>query len=359
MATRLRTEDRFLEAQNWSHYLFDPQAPADPDNGQYLNPKPAYWRCRPLSSAGNLGCETRAPTDPDAIGYSAPRHFQILVFSEYVKNLMAWGDWYYRQLTRDSLVAAKLCYVQAEFLMGKAPAVRTVNRWETDTVDSLMNKSMSRPALEQFEQNLAFSLADFPAAAEAPPLLGLLANEPFKAPINEQLLALYDLPGQRLHNLRNNLTLDGKPLELALFSPPTDPNALLSDLAAGGSGAPRPMGGRLVVGGFPLAHDVRGGIARRAGAPGTRHPGAAITRTTGPDRTAGTAAEPFGGTGYLRPDCAGTEHHSATGEQERAGAKAGPWQRSGQSLMRFSMTRMCRRLSTRSWRACRSPKSWR
>src|SRR3546814_14615669 len=82
---------------------------------------------------------------------------------------MAWGDWYYRQLTRDSLVAAKLCYVQAEFLMGKAPAVRTVNRWETDTVNGLMSKSTSRPALEQFEQNLAFSLADFPADAEAPP----------------------------------------------------------------------------------------------------------------------------------------------------------------------------------------------
>ncbi|MCQ6257942.1 neuraminidase-like domain-containing protein [Pseudomonas sp. Q11] len=251
VATRLRAEDRFLEAQNWLHYLFDPQAPADPGNDpQYPNPKPAYWRCRPLSSAGNLGCETQAPTDPDAIGYSAPRHFQILVFSEYVKNLMAWGDWYYRQLTRDSLVAAKLCYVQAEFLMGKAPAVRTVNRWETDTVDSLINKSTSRPALEQFEQNLAFSLADFPAASEAPPLLGLLANEPFKQPINEQLLALYDLPGQRLHNLRNNLTLDGKPLEVPLFSPPTDPNALLRDLAAGGAGAPRPMGGRLVVGAF-------------------------------------------------------------------------------------------------------------
>ncbi|MEA1027398.1 neuraminidase-like domain-containing protein [Pseudomonas sp. N-137] len=251
VATRLRTEDRFLEAQKWLHYLFDPQAPADPANDpQYPNPKPKYWRCRPLNSNGNLGCETQAPTDPDAIGYSAPRHFQILVFSEYVKNLLAWGDWYYRQLTRDSLVAAKLCYVQAEFLMGKAPAVRTVNRWETDTVDSLMNKSRSRPALEQFEQSLAFSLADFPAAAEAPPLLGLLANEPFKAPINEQLLALYDLPGQRLHNLRNNLTLDGKPLDTPLFSPPTDPNALLRDLAAGGVGAPRPMGGRLVVGAF-------------------------------------------------------------------------------------------------------------
>ncbi|WP_223490707.1 neuraminidase-like domain-containing protein [Pseudomonas sp. A-RE-19] len=247
VAARLRDEDRFLEAQNWLHYLFDPQAPAD---SAQPNPKPLYWRCRPLNGPGNLGCETDAPTDPDAIGYSAPRHFQILVFTEYVTNLVAWGDWYYRQLTRDSLVAAKLCYVQAEFFMGKAPTVRTVNRWEADTVGGLLNQITSRPALEQFERDLAFSLADFPAAAEAPPLLGLLANKPFEEPINEQLLALYELPGQRLHNLRNNLTLDGKPLQIPLFSPPTDPNQLLRDLASGGVGGPRPMGGQLVVGAF-------------------------------------------------------------------------------------------------------------
>ena len=250
VATRLRAEDRFLEAQNWLHYLFDPQAPADPEVPVKVNPKPLYWRCRPLNGRGNLGCEVEAPTDPDAIGYSAPGHFQILVFTEYVNNLMAWGDWYYRQLTRDSLVAAKLCYVQAEFLMGKSPSARTVNRWQTDTVGSLLNKSGSRPALELFEQNLDFSLADFPAASDTAPLLGMLANEPFELPINQQLLDLFDLPGQRLHNLRNNLTLDGKPLQIPLFSPPTDPNQLLRDLANGGVGTARPMGGRLVVGAF-------------------------------------------------------------------------------------------------------------
>ncbi|KJZ62504.1 neuraminidase-like domain-containing protein [Pseudomonas fluorescens] len=250
VATRLRAEDRYLEAQKWLHYLFDPQAPADPEQPSRTNPKPLYWRCRPLNVEGNVGCETRAPTDPDAIGYSAPYHFKVLVFTDYVKNLVAWGDWYYRQLTRDSLVAAKLCYVQAEFLMGQPPLVRTANRWQTETVDSLLNRSASRPALEQFEQTLTYSLTDFPAAAEAPPELGLLANEPFTCPINEQLLALYDLPGQRLHNLRNNLTLDGKPLDIPLFSPPTDPNQLLRDLASGGVGGPRPMGGRLVVGAF-------------------------------------------------------------------------------------------------------------
>ncbi|MGF6128417.1 hypothetical protein QF019_003630 [Pseudomonas frederiksbergensis] len=251
VATRLRAEDRYQVAQNWLHYLFDPRAPADaPSNPVQPSDKPAYWRCRPLVSDGNLGCESRLPIDPDAIGYSAPRHLRILVFIDYVNNLIAWGDWYYRQLTRDSLVAAKLCYVQAEFLMGKPPVARTVTDWETKTVGELLTASSTRPALEAFEQTLDVSLADIPPSAPAAPLLGLLANEPFKLPLNEQLLSVFDVPGQRLNNLRNNLTLDGKPLNIPLFSPPTDPNQLLRDLAAGGVGGPRPMGGRLVVGAF-------------------------------------------------------------------------------------------------------------
>ncbi len=244
VASRLSAENRFLEAQQWLHYLFDPQAPADPTT---TPAKHRYWRCRPLTGPGNLGCEAEAPTDPDAIGYSAPVHFRIVAFTEYVKNLVAWGDWYYRQLTRDSLVAARLCYVQAEFLMGKAPTARTVNRWQPKTVAELLANARSRPALEQFEKSLALTLADIPAKAEAAPELGLLGVKGFELPINEQLMELFALPGSRLHNLRNNLTIDGKTLDIPLFSPPTDPNQLLRDLAAGGAGSPRPMGGQWVV----------------------------------------------------------------------------------------------------------------
>ena len=211
-----------------------------------------YWRCRPLNVVkGNAGCEARAPTDPDAIGYSAPWHFQILVFTEYVKNLVAWGDWYYRQLTRDSLVAAKLCYVQAEFLMGKAPTVRTVNRWETDDGGEPVGQERCRGRrLSSLNKPSRSAWRTFPPAPRSRPSSGCWRTNRSNCPINEQLLGLYDLPGQRLHNLRNNLTLDGKPMEIPLFSPPTDPNQLLRDLAAGGVGGPRPMGGRLVVGAF-------------------------------------------------------------------------------------------------------------
>lgn len=248
VATRLRDEERFTEAQNWLHYVFDPQAMADPS---HANPKPLYWRCRPLANeAGNAGCEALAPADPDAIGYAAPVHFKILMFCDYVKNLMVWGDGYYRQLTRDSLVAAKLCYVQAASLMGKAPLARAITLWQTDTVESLLNQCSTRPELELIEQTLDFSLSDVPSGSDIAPILGLLACGPFKAPINQPLLDLFAAPEQRLYTLRNNMTIDGKPLEIPLFSAPTDPNQLLRDLAAGGIGGPRPLGGRLVVNAF-------------------------------------------------------------------------------------------------------------
>jgi hypothetical protein len=249
VAARLSEENRFQEAQQWLHYLFDPQAPAQrsPEDPDYVPERPLYWRCRPLMSAGNPGHEVLYPTDPDAIGYGAPRHFRIVAFIDYVKNLVAWGDWYYRQLTRDSLVAAKLCYVQAEFLMGKPPSARTVSRWAPASVADLMDRTLSRPALERFERELDLPLGEVPAAAESIPPLGLLAVDGFAQPINDQLLKMYDLPAQRLFNLRHNLTLDGRPMEVPFFSPMTDPNQLLRDLAAGGSGTPRPMSGQQQV----------------------------------------------------------------------------------------------------------------
>ncbi|WP_322844591.1 neuraminidase-like domain-containing protein [Pseudomonas sp. B33.4] len=245
IATRLRDEERFAEAQMWLHFIFDPRAAADESS---VPSKPSYWGCRPLiNEPGNPGCEAVAPADPDAIGYSAPRHLRLLIFTDYVKNLMAWGDWHYRQLTRESLVAAKSYYVQAATLMGKPPLTQAVNLWRTATLGSLLEQSCTRTALEAFEKESNFTLADVPSGSDSAPMLGMLACAPFREPINEQLLDLLNYPQYRMSNLRNNLTIDGKPMVLPLFNPPTDPNQLLRALAAGGGGGARPMGGRLVV----------------------------------------------------------------------------------------------------------------
>ncbi|MCG6573540.1 insecticidal toxin complex protein TcaB2 [Pseudomonas sp. AF32] len=251
VATRLKDEERFVEAQQWLHFIFDPQAPADADAGR-ANPKPRYWRCRPLnvsSAEGDVGCEADSPTDPDAIAYSTPRHYQMLIFLDYAANLVAWGDWLYRQLTRDSLAAAKLQYLRAKNLMGAAPDMQTLSQWTPATLAELVEELEDSAALKAFEQALVLESGSLPVRTRFFEDPGVIGTGRFRLPVSQRLLQLYELPAQRLYNLRNNLTIDGKPLSIEMFST-INPSDLLNNLAAGGGGPVRPLGGPLRVAAF-------------------------------------------------------------------------------------------------------------
>jgi hypothetical protein len=248
VATRFRTENRFEEAQQWLHRLFDPQAPAVAASATEPA-RPRYWRCRMLDPdfVGNPASEIRDPLDPDAIAYGNPKHYAILVFCEYVKNLIEWGDSNYRQLTREGLTAARLCYIQAKFLMGKPPSVNSLNRWDAARLGDLVAGSQSRTKLEAFEKTLTLNRGDFPLATDASASSGLIGTEAFTAPVNETLVRLFNLPVERLYNLRRNLDLNGNPMDLAFFEPAADPKQLMRERLAGVAGAPRTIGGRVTV----------------------------------------------------------------------------------------------------------------
>ncbi|MEN2393422.1 neuraminidase-like domain-containing protein [Pseudomonas halotolerans] len=251
VATRLKDEDRFVEAQQWLHFIFDPQAPADTDDN-LEHPRPAHWRCRPLNVAGTgggIGCEADNPTDPDAIAYSTPRHYQMLIFLDYVANLVAWGDWLYRQLTRDSLAAAKLQYLRARNLMGESPDTKTLSQWTSATLEDLVAELEEGAALKAFEKDLQLDSAWLPVKTRFFEDPGVIGTERFRLPVSQRVLQLYELPAQRMYNLRHNLTIDGKPMSVELFST-INPADLLNNLAAGGAGPVRPMGGPLRVAAF-------------------------------------------------------------------------------------------------------------
>ena len=251
VATRLKDEDRFVEAQQWLHFIFDPQAPAD-QNDRRAEPKPRYWRCRPLnvdSADGGVGCEADSPTDPDAIAYSTPRHYQMLIFLDYVANLVAWGDWLYRQLTRDTLASAKMQYLRAKSLMGAVPDTRTLNQWTPATLAELVEELEDSAAFKAFENKIELEPGWLPVKTRFFEDPGVLGAERFRLPVSQRVTQLFDLPAQRLFNLRNNLTIDGKPLSIELFST-INPSDLLNNLAAGGAGPVRPIGGPLRVAAF-------------------------------------------------------------------------------------------------------------
>ncbi|TBN38247.1 neuraminidase-like domain-containing protein [Pseudomonas sp. BGI-2] len=249
VAARLRDEQRFLEAQQWLHYLFDPQAPARPADG-IIGAQPEYWQCRPLAvKTSTIDYEANAPTDPDAIAYSSPVHYQIVIFMEYVNSIISWGDWLYRQLTRDSLVEAKLLYLRAQQLMGQTPDTRTVNSWSPQTLKDLVKEVEERSMLASFEKTLSLEIDELPVTAKRFLDPGVIGTTSFKIPVSPRLLAFFSLPGQRIFSLRNNMTLDGKPLSIPLFAA-MDPRALLNHLAAGATGPVRPIGGQMHVAAF-------------------------------------------------------------------------------------------------------------
>jgi len=246
---RLRNEGRFLEAQRWNHYIFDPklneQTFEETDPGVPSAPK--YWRCRPLIDKGDIAHELAEPNDPDGIAYGTPKHYRIAMFMEYVRTLIEWGDWLYRQLNRDDLAAAQLHYLRAEALMGEEPEFGTASDWTPQTIQELQTRMKDRESLRQFERQFVLKPDDWPRGSTSRPCLAVLGVKGFRTPINQTLLDTYARIRERLFNLRHNLTIDGRPINLALYGAAADPKQLLLAQAAGTAGLVRRVGSELVV----------------------------------------------------------------------------------------------------------------
>jgi hypothetical protein len=245
---RLAQEKKFSESDLWLGFIFDPARKASDD-------APAYWNVRPLVEVSDPDYFLRAPIDPDGIAASDPVRYQKAIYSHYIKNLIARGDMAYRQLTPDSLNEAKLWYVRVLDLLGPRPDTRLISRWTPLTLQALADATS--PGLRAFEAKLVEQEQQMRISAnenggkslisfkQAPLRLSTFGRDPtlmeedndkFIPPMNSELVMHWDTVESRLYNLRNNFTLDGKPLQLPLFAAPLDPRALLAAYANGGAG---------------------------------------------------------------------------------------------------------------------------
>lgn len=242
VATRLHQSFDYAGAEQWLHYLFNPQARVAP-----LHPAPAlvdwlpYWTSRPLAFADDPSRDTAAPRDPDTIAYGAPSHYRKAIFMLYVDNLIAWGDSLYRQVTRDTLNEAQLHYVRALSLLGPLSKGRSISQWAPQTLAQAARHEDD--ALAAFELSTAASLEHLTCTSlGAESWLRLIDAPWFRLPVNTRLLDMWDQLDARLYNLRNNLTLNGRPMKLALYEAPANPQDLLRAQLAGSSAAVRRLG---------------------------------------------------------------------------------------------------------------------
>jgi len=259
VAIHLSKNQRFAEAQQWFHFLFDPT-----DDSEGPTPE-RFWKVRPFQSTDvkkieeilvNLVTGTDetlrndtvrsieawkdAPFRPHVIARYRQQAYMYKTVMAYLDNLISWGDSLFRQDTGEAIDEALMLYVLAANILGPRPqAVPPKGSVRPQTYDNL------RKDLRQFgtvvrdvEADVPFDLMPFPAegGAETERLATLRSLGKalyFNVPRNDKLLSYWDTVADRLFKIHNSLNLQGVFRQLALFEPPIDP-ALLAGAAAAG-----------------------------------------------------------------------------------------------------------------------------
>lgn len=254
IAQRLGQNQKFEDALNWFHYIFNPTLTTGGTVPQ------RYWITRPfyemtsddyanqqiqkllqLVNGGDLTASQqvadwrRDPFDPHLIASSRPVAYQKAVVMMYISNLIAWGDQLFRGDTIETINEATQLYLLASQLLGPRPEnLRAQRPKAAQSFDELA------PSLDAFSN----ALVDVENVIAAPPLIGANTGgvEPplpalhtfyFCIPPNENLLSYWDLVADRLFKIRHCLNIEGVARPLAIYEPALNPALLVRAAALG------------------------------------------------------------------------------------------------------------------------------
>lgn len=264
IANSLSRNQRFEEAREWYHFMFNPLGLESATPGG--SPTSKYWITKPFYEATDkayiqqrvenillmLAGDTSVPGssaqlkeelqdqvrdwrtnpfEPHRIASYRTVAYQKTVVMRYLDNLIAWGDYLFRQDSMESINEATQLYVLAAEILGPRPRqvpprvkppVESFNELETQ-LDSFSN------ALVQVENLIPQQSGNNPGGADPAPLPTLY----FCIPHNEKMLGYWDTVADRLFKIRHCMNIEGVVRQLALFEPPIDPGALVKAVAAG------------------------------------------------------------------------------------------------------------------------------
>ncbi|MGW7134638.1 Tc toxin subunit A-related protein [Streptomyces bobili] len=259
IAGKLAANQRFEEALEWYHSVFNPTstdtATPDPDTPQqkfwitkpfYETTKAEYYQQKienimKVIAQGDAALQAQVaewhdhPFNPHLIARMRTVAYQKNVLIKYIQTLIAWGDQLFGQDTIESNNEATQLYVLAATLLGPRPKsvprrvpnpVRTFYQLQAAGIDVFAN------ALRQVENLLPgvpAASAPVPDGPELPRLDVLY----FGIPTNEKLLTLWDTVDDRLFKIRHCMNIGGQVRQLPLFEPPIAPALLVKATAAG------------------------------------------------------------------------------------------------------------------------------
>ena len=264
IANALSRNQRFEEARDWYHFIFNPIGIESPVPGGSVMSK--YWITKPFfettdtkyvqqrienilrmlagdtsvpgySAQAKKALEDQVfdwrtnPFEPHRIANYRTVAYQKAVVMKYMDNLLSWADNLFGQDSMESINEATQLYVLAAEILGQKPRkvppqvkppIESFNELEKQ-LDAFAN------ALVEVENLIPPSSGPFVAAVDSAPLPMLY----FCIPHNEKLLGYWDTVADRLYKIRHCMNIDGVERQLALFEPPIDPAALVKAVVAG------------------------------------------------------------------------------------------------------------------------------
>ncbi len=260
IACRLMQNQKFEDAMNWFHYIFNPT------NTDDLPTPQRYWITKPffqynsddyrkqrieniLADINTLTDEQQLknnengkmliawrnhPFEPHLIARYRPVAYQKNVVIKYLDNLIAWGDTLFGRDTIESINEAALLYLLAYEILGDRPQkVPNVNRDD-------MSFNELEPKLDEFGnaridlviEDTLLPITVVPSSSGTEPL-PKIDTFYFCIPANDYLTKYWDTVEDRLFKIRHCMNIQGIVRQLPLFEPPIDPALLVKAAAAG------------------------------------------------------------------------------------------------------------------------------
>lgn len=261
IAEHLSNNQRFAEAQQWFHYIFDPTS-----NDTSIPAPQRFWKflrfrqettpvfiqqmLAELSNPVDSDLKKRVelsiqawrdnPFQPHVIARGRYLAYQINTVMKYIDNLIAWGDNLFIQDTRETINEATQIYVLAANILGPKPQKmpprhktppRTFAQLKAAGIDDFGNAMIEME--NDFPFNTMPTSTTTPDDSSVNSVFGIGRSLYFCIPQNDQLLGYWDTVADRLYKIRHCMNIEGIVQQLPLFSPPIDPGMLVKAAAAG------------------------------------------------------------------------------------------------------------------------------
>ncbi|MDR0307053.1 MAG: hypothetical protein LBI42_09495 [Chitinispirillales bacterium] len=183
------------------------------------------------------------PFNPHLIARSRIVAYQKAVVMQYLDTLIAWADQKFRQDTLESVNEAIQLYILAAEILDERP--RSIpSALEVTSLSYTQMKKMNMNSFSNVATYLENSLikavsgakdtaaGTFASSTNQALNLGLQMYY-FTVPRNERIMSYWDLLDDRLFKIRNGMNIEGVKRQLSLFAPPIDPAMLVRAAAAG------------------------------------------------------------------------------------------------------------------------------